>query len=366
MDAVLKIAKKNLPLLIGLGFIDIFIELLERLEPYDQELQHRIVNNILSIARSSPENRDALNNKEIHLSICSIVETSADDVLLAACIRTLSVLISDQSPPEMWRSVAAAINRVLQIAIDDDLPITLNSALKLIRALTEQESYEDYPLEIVTPDIVSSLTNLVLTEAKYGVERLLEVIGDLVDGPIELKHLFIDAGIIPNLLTLQKSHRCQILLILSTIADEPRPSDIDAFLDDNAHIFLFNVINDRTFEVLACGAIFNVLQASDHDNFHRLANAPMFFKTFKDNPQLLAFAPCLFDRLLDYGQRLGQIQSGFFDPEIPCGTAPNNPILDYLYVICGGMVDDAGEPRSAHFAYIAEMLKYVGNGHRPS
>ena len=365
MNAVLEIAKKTLPLLFEFGFIDILIELLKSLETirceeeYEREqLQHRIISDVHSIAQSSSENRDALNNKEIHLSLCSIVETSADDTLVAACIDTLSVLISDESPPEMWKLVAASVNEGLQL----DYQASLISAFNFIKNLSRE-----YSIKIATPNVVSSLVGLILTETEYGYPMTaLQVVGELICSSADVRHLLVDAGIIPNLLALPKVHHDQVAAILFDIVEANHPPDIDTFMDANAHIFLFNFINE-TEDALACLALRLGLQNFDSDNFHRLVSAPLF---------LVALQRCLVlfssqtmpavGRLLDYGQRLGQLQTGLFDLELPCGTAPNNPFLDYLYAKCRQLLNDAGEPRSADYAHIAKILKFVGNGHRPN
>ena len=185
-----------------------------------------------------------------------------------------------------------------------------------------------------------------------------------------VKSMFVEAGIIPKLLALSSKYCNDVCWIIPIIADDGSPSDIKACIDAGAHRFLLKFITTKTFGrdiESPCWAMIDLITLSDSDGLYRLVTSPLFFKAFDSCFESLPdFIMPALERLLDYGQRLGQLQTGSsFGLELPCGTAPNNPFLDYVYAKCSELVDDAGFPFDPSHAELAKILKYVGNGHRP-
>ena len=358
-------------LLTELGFVPIFVELLKSLNTISNSdsLQLRVIKSLRKIAQSSDENRDALNNEEGYLPIISICQTTKDENLLKACLKTLIVLYSDgHCPIKLVKSLPLALSVVLPKVDSYDFNLCLPSAFELLNKLAKH-----HPIEVSTPIMVSTLINILLDpKRRRASKRAFQVVEELIIENNEVKYLFVEAGLIQRLLALANDHyphmqKDDISWLLRHLIDG-RPFDITACLDATAHIFLFDTIiaHPHYGDDSACTAIVIALTDADPDDFHRLATAPKFFKVLEII--LNRYVPVdgamdVLDRLLDYGLRLGQIQSS--EPELGSGVVLSNPILEFLSDKCSNLVDDAGEPLNYRNAQLANILQYVGNGYRP-
>lgn len=372
----------NTARLVALGAIKTMVNLLQEVSTRISKeaggvMRTRVIESTIwalgNIAGDGISHRDAVNDENAHDVIQKIVRTGSETLsVLRISIWALSNFPRGGRFPRKLLSLAHFAVQLLRLS-DRECHV---DALWLLSYLSDGPDTNQTFIASVAGLPMLLLKFLRVSEPIELLTPALRAAGNLLTGPDDITSIVIDAGVIPALMPLLTYHRMGIRKeacwafsnILGGI-----PSQITACLDAGAHKALLELIYDPGTQVdiskEACWAITNAIVGANSEDFRRLAGSPFFIKAFADclvhhDNALLQIAMTGVDKVLAYGQLLGETQDANYRSSIECDVAPANPFLDYLYAECSDVLDDDGEPISFDVLKLAHALHNVGNGFR--